>query len=207
MGEGRAVEGRKANPPVCLATPLLTDSPKAFLTKNSFCVITFLPGLPRAIFAKGSICINALLPGTALRVECDVTHSKQTTATLLPGSRFAHCRPRTSLPNALSNRELELLEPRLTHRKQTIGPRSNRELSTNPCFCISEVRRAFTSRWPFLTGSGSQTGFAVTNSKQTAASFLTGSRIARRLRQGTAFYPELRRAAVPNSVQNTGVST
>src|ERR1700678_1901299 len=209
MGEGRAVEGRKASPSVCLAAPLLGGSPRAFLAKDSVRVIAFLPG-------------------SAQYVESDVTHSKQTTATLLHGSRFAHSRPRTSLPNALSNRELELLEPRLTHRKQTIGPRSNRELSTNPCFCISDLRSAITnhllaltqegplttSLWlaltqegPFLTGSGSQTGFAVTNSKQTAASFLTGSRIARKLRQGTAFYPELRRAAVPNSVQNTGVST
>src|ERR1700689_3449685 len=182
MGEGRAVEGRKASPSVCLAAPLLGGSPRAFLAKDSVRVIAFLPG-------------------SAQYVESDVTHSKQTTATLLPGSRFAHCRPRTSLPNALSNRELELLEPRLTQRKQTIGPRSNRELSTNPCFCISDLRMAFTSHplalftltqeGPVLTGSESQTEIAVTNSKQTTATFLTGSRIARRLRQGTAFYPEL----------------
>ncbi len=223
MGEGRAVEGRQANPSVCLATPLLTDSPKALFTKNSFRVIAFLPGSDQY-------------------VETAVTHSKQTVATFLPGSRIAPralrqgtafypelrraaapslARPQfhssfraASIAKPFSNRELELLEPRLTYRKQTIGTRSNRELSTNPCFCISDLPRAFTSHsplttgyCPFLTGSGSQTEFAVTNSKQTTASFLTGSRIARRLRQDTAFYPELRRAAVPNSVQNTGVST
>jgi hypothetical protein len=33
---------------------------------------------------------------------------------------------------------------------------------------------------PFLTGSGSQTEFAVTHSKHTTAPILTGSRIARR---------------------------
>jgi hypothetical protein len=87
---------------------------------------------------------SAFLPGSAQYVESDVTHSKQTTATFLPGSRFAHLasrtvqrdahsRPRTSLANALSNREHQLLEPTLTHRKQTIAPRSNRELSTNRC--------------------------------------------------------------------------
>jgi hypothetical protein len=32
------------------------------------------------------------LPGSAQNVECDVTHSKQKTATFLPGSRIAHLR-------------------------------------------------------------------------------------------------------------------
>ena len=94
----------------------------------------FLPGLPRAFFAKGSVCQGAFLPGSGLRVESDVTRSKQTTATFLPGSRIARCHAPTSFANALSNRELSLLEPTLTLRKQTIAPRSNRELSTNPCF-------------------------------------------------------------------------
>src|SRR6204780_1964730 len=175
MGEGRAVEGRKASPSVCLATPLLADSLKAFLTKNSFRVIAFLPG-------------------SAQNIENDVTSTKQTVGEFLPGARSGQCRGQFSIAKPLSNRELELLEPRLTHRKQTIGPRSNRELSTNPCFCNSGLRRTFTghslalftlaqegpltaSHWPFLTGSGSQTEFAVTNSKQTTATFLPGSRI------------------------------
>src|ERR1700689_442625 len=158
MGEGRAVEGRKASPSVCLATPLLADSLKAFLTKNSFRVIAFLPG-------------------SAQNIENDVTSTKQTVGEFLPGARSGQCRGQFSIAKPLSNRELELLEPRLTHRKQTIGPHSNRELPTNPCFCISDLRRAFTSHWPFLTGSGSQTEIAVTRSKQTRATFLTGSRI------------------------------
>jgi hypothetical protein len=49
----------------------------------------FLPGLPRAFFAKGSVCSNTFLPGSALRVEIDVTYSKQSTGELLPGSRIA----------------------------------------------------------------------------------------------------------------------
>src|SRR5271156_3764206 len=82
-------------------------------------------------------CLLAFLPGSGLRVECDVTYSKQMTAPFLPGSRIAHCRVRSSIANLLSNRELELLEPCLTHRKQTIAHRSNRELSTNRCFRYS----------------------------------------------------------------------
>jgi hypothetical protein len=180
MGEGRAVEGRQASPSVCLATPLLTGSPKAFFTKNSFRVIAFLPG-------------------STQNVECDVTSTKQTVGEFLPGSRIAPrglrqgtafypelrraavpslalpqfhssfraasparafaCtidagRAQISVANPRSNRELELLEPRLTHRKQTIGPRSNRELSTNPCFCISDSRRAFTSHSLALAQEG-----------------------------------------------------
>ena len=56
---------------------------------------------------------------------------KHTTKPPLPGSRFARCHARTSLANTLSNRELRLLETSLNPCKQTIAPRSNRELSTN----------------------------------------------------------------------------
>jgi hypothetical protein len=83
---------------------------------------------------------NAFLPGSALRVECDVTYSKQKAAPFLPGSRIARCHARSSIANALSNRVLRLLEPRLTHTKQTSAPRSNRELSTNRCRANSHLR-------------------------------------------------------------------
>jgi hypothetical protein len=59
------------------------------------------------------------------------SHRKHTTKPPLPGSRFARCHARTSAAKALSNRELRLLETSLTRCKQTIAPRSNRELSTN----------------------------------------------------------------------------
>jgi hypothetical protein len=144
----------------------------------------------------------AFLPGSAQYVECGVTHSKQTTATFLPGSRFAHFASRmvqrearshapTSLANALSNRELHLLERTLTYRKQTIAPRSNRGLSTNPCFRNSVLRSVCTSHSPlacteagrathpgsaFLTETASHSKMAVTHSKQTIATFLTGAR-------------------------------
>jgi len=165
MGEGRAVEGRKANPLVCLATPLLTASPTAFSTKDSVRVIEFLPG-------------------SAQNVECDVTYSKQTIATFLPGSRIGQCRPQVSIAKPFSNRELHLLEPTLTHGKQTIAPGPNRELSTNPCFRNSVLRSvcishslALTQDWSLLTETGSHSETTVNHSKQTTASFLTGARI------------------------------
>jgi hypothetical protein len=39
----------------------------------------------------------AFLPSSALRVECDVTHSKQTAALFLPGATTAHLRFRKPL--------------------------------------------------------------------------------------------------------------
>jgi hypothetical protein len=85
---------------------------------------------------------------------------------------------------ALSNRERQLLEPVLTHRKQTMASRSNRELSTNRCSCNFHLSGALLSKGllrqiQFLTGSAPQTEFDVTYRKQTTAQFLTGSRIAR----------------------------
>jgi hypothetical protein len=98
-------------------------------------------------------------------------------------------------PSPVSNRELDLLEPDLSHCKQRAATVSNRELSTvrnfaflsalghdhlavslhGPRIAVRGTRRPTT----FLTGSASQTETAITHSKQTLASFLTGSRIAR----------------------------
>ena len=149
-------------------------------------------------------CFLAFLSGTGLHIEFAVTDSKQTTAPFLSGARTpqfvprtvqrdAHRHARTSIANALSNRELQLLEPRLIHRKQTIAPRSNRELSTNLYRCNSHaviatqtfltgLPRAFFAKGSicatrFLTGSRMQVEFAVTHSKHTTAPFLPGSRI------------------------------
>jgi hypothetical protein len=81
----------------------------------------------------------------------------------------------------LSNRERQLLEPPLTHRKQTVAPRSNRELSTNQCSCNFHWSGALLSnglprQMQFLTGSAPQTEIDVTCSKQTTEKFLTGAR-------------------------------
>jgi hypothetical protein len=119
--------------------------------------------------------VKSLLPGSAQNVECDVTHSKQTIGKLLPGSRIGQCRARTSIAKSLSNRERELLESSLTHRKQTVASRSNRELSTNPCRLISRVVIPIPT---VLTETASQTEFTVTHSKQSADEILTGARIA-----------------------------
>jgi hypothetical protein len=64
-----------------------TISTKASAFRDAF--LAFLPGLPRAVFAKVSVCINTFLPGSAQQVEMAVTHSKQSTAAFLPGSRIA----------------------------------------------------------------------------------------------------------------------
>jgi hypothetical protein len=131
-------------------------------------------------------CFLAFLPGSGLRVECDVTYSKQTTAPFLPGARTARSHARSSVATALSNRELELLEPHLIHRKQTIAPRSNRELSTNRCRVNS---RAVIPVPTFLTETRSHSEFIVTHSKQTTAPFLTGSRIVTKpLGSGIVFH-------------------
>jgi hypothetical protein len=128
--------------------------------------------------------------------------SRQGTASAVPNAAQpsgvstpeARCHAQTSLAKTLSNREHRLLELTLTHRKQTIAPRPNRELSTNRCrdnshaviptlTFLTGLPRAFFAKGSvctskFLTGSASQTEFAVTNSKQTTGAFLTGSRFA-----------------------------
>ena len=117
---------------------------------------------------------SQFLPGSAQNVEFVVTRSKQTAGEFLPGSRIGQCRARTSIAEPLSNREHELLESSLTHRKQSVASQSNRELSTNPRCGNS---RSLIAVPRFLTGSASQTEFDVTHSKQTTAHFLTGARI------------------------------
>ena len=75
-----------------------------------------------------------VLPGFALRVENDVTHSKQSSVTQATRGQNRLPRPakigKVSHMADISNRELQLLELDLTYRKQSTDPRSNRELST-----------------------------------------------------------------------------
>ena len=145
----------------------------------------FASGLPRAFIAKGtSEHRSKLAPLQGLS-------NRELTMRQASASRL----PRANLPKgasnatrgicfALSNRELELLEPALTHRKQTTAPRSNRELSINQCCGNFHLSGALLSsglprQMQFLTGSAPQTEFDETHRKQTTAHFLTGSRIAR----------------------------
>ena len=128
----------------------------------------FLPGLPRAFFAKGSICSSAFLPGSAQQVKCDVTRSKQTTGPFLPGATTAPrwLRQGTALavPSLVSSIEFHC---------------SFRAGSPARAFaCTLDPAPATVYFSPFLTGSASQTEMAVTHSKQTTETFLTGSRIA-----------------------------
>jgi hypothetical protein len=65
---------------------------------------------------------------------------------------------------ALSNRELNLLEPSLTYTKQTTTPSSNRELSTDQCdsnFIRSDFRN--TERFKRENDAFSQSSFATSN--------------------------------------------
>src|ERR1700689_3017015 len=138
-GVGRKNSGART-PPTCLATPFLTGSPRSLFCPGHSLALTQEGPLNTSDWPLVTSRCSTFLPGSGLPVEFAVTHSKQTTAPFLPGSRIAHRHARSSIANALSNRELQLLEPRLTHRKQTIAPRSNRELSTNLCRANSHLR-------------------------------------------------------------------
>jgi hypothetical protein len=153
--------------------------------------------------------VNSLLPGSAQNVEFVVTRSKQTVGVFLPGSRIVNPtgfilsgveggRAGRRAIRDLSNRECDLLEPSLTHRKQSIASRPNRELSTNPCRLISRVVIPIPQ---FLTGSGSQTEFRVTHSKQSTDEILTGARIV----NPYGIHPERSRRAHYGS-RNAGLS-
>jgi hypothetical protein len=90
------------------------------------------------------------------------------------------------IENAELNRQIGLFRNAVTHRKQRVATRSNRQknqirksdnLDTIPT-TASAFRDTFLA---FLTGSALQTEFAVTRSKQKTGTFLTGSRIARQV--------------------------
>ena len=94
--------------------------------------------------------------------------------------------------SALSNRELQLLEHPVRHRKQTKPALSNGELSTNRWRNDSRtpflfLRQNYNWSRPFLTGSASQTECDVTHSKQTMGKFLTGARTHIRVFQFSPF--------------------
>ena len=118
MGEGRAVEGRQANPSVCFTTPLLTGSPKAFSAQDSV----------RAI---------ALLPGSAQNVECDVTYSKQTTGTFLTGARIALKQLRFRHSTGVSSRPIHSM-PSISAGHSMLCP-YGRELTVRGCLKRSKI--------------------------------------------------------------------
>ena len=100
------------------------------------------------------------------------SHTKHNTKPCLPGSRIAHFASR------MAERDAHRHAP-----TSIANALSNRELSTNPCRANSHFPTEFFANssacLTFLTGSALQTEFAVTHSKQTTGTFLTGSRFAR----------------------------
>jgi hypothetical protein len=171
------------------------------------CLLPFLPGSglqvecdvtnskqTTAPFLPGSrIAPPGLRQGTAFHAELrsaampNASQSSGVHTLVAEATPEVRCHALTSITSALSNRELQLLEPRLIHRKQTTAPRSNRELSTNRCRGNSHAVIPIPS---FLPGSGLQVEWAVTHSNQTTEPFLPGSRIAtKRLLSRTVFHP------------------
>src|ERR1700735_391266 len=157
----------------------------------------FLLGLPRAFFAKGSVCPSAFLPGSAQYVENDVTPSKQTTATFLPGA--------TTAPRGLRQGTAFGAERRGAAVPSLVRPADKSSIQSNYSFRAASPARAFARVLdpgvtnvnfgpfqtgflgaffatnsvrprPFLTGSAPQTESSVTHSKQTIRPFLTGAR-------------------------------
>jgi len=145
--------------------------------------------------------LNRQIPG----VEHLATRTKQTPALHSNRQKFQFCLDEISTP---------LSSVRAREHARILGPEWFRGAApaTDAWLTCSDRKNGWGDRLSqVLPGSGLRVEFAVTHSKQSIAAFLPGSRIARNrnplLRQGTAFYPELRRAAVPSSVQNPGVST
>ena len=123
------------------------------------------------------------------------------------------CEPRVAghgPRSPLSNRELDLLEPHLSHCKQRKATVSNREPSTicnigapsalvrgTAAVSLRGLRTAGCGSRPlapFLTGSASQTEFDVTPTKQKVGKFLTGARTAFKVAQ---FRPEFQSKSQP----------
>jgi hypothetical protein len=119
----------------------------------------------------------AFLSGSGQNVECDVTYSKQTTAPFLPGATTPQFGSRIFSRGAHGGAH-SASRMQLTHtfRVNPEGIHPER---------ICEGRNS-----AFLTGSASQTELAVTHSKQTTGTFLTGSRTAIRNSQKWAAIKE-----------------
>src|SRR6202046_5213796 len=107
-----------------------------------------LTGSPKAFLLQKSGRVIPFLPGTASQVECDVTSTKQTAVPFLPGTRIG------------------ALDFHFSHSR-------THSLPPLPRLTLDGFGQASA---PLLTGSGSQTEFDVTHSKQTAEKFLTGPR-------------------------------
>jgi len=134
-----------------------------------------IPGFLATKEASVSSVATAFLPGSGEYVECDVTYSKQTTATFLPGATTALRRLRHGTAFYPELRRAAVASPVSSiqfHRSFRAGSPARASACTlNPAAATVDFS-------PFLTGSASQTETSVTHSKQTIATFLTGARTA-----------------------------
>jgi hypothetical protein len=142
---------------------------------------------PATTMSSISCYAPAFLPGSAQYIECDVTHSKQTTARFLPGSRIASHGSRQG--TAFYPELRRAVVPSLVCHDEEKSFRAGSLARDFTCAlaCPGEfpagLPRAFfvngsVCSIPFLTETASHSEMAVTHSKERIATFLTGARIA-----------------------------
>ena len=131
-----------------------------------------------------------------------------------PSRASAPRRTTRGICSAFSNRELNLLEPSLTHRKQTAAPRSNRELSTILLYhnLIHSDFRIVAHSKPrndadFQSGCTASNRFwskSRSSRKQNIKPFLPGATTAHNDSQVSRFFPSALWS--PFSIQSTAAS-
>ncbi len=128
---------------------------------------------PRCASARGGIRtsrVNTLIVSPLSTSAC-CTHTTPIISSQMP------------VENAELNRQIGVFRNAVTHRKQRVATRSNRQKiqiwKSDDLGTTSVKVGAFCAPFrPFLTGSGSQSEFVVTHSKQSTGEFLTGARTA-----------------------------
>jgi hypothetical protein len=132
-------------------------------------------GGPRPQHASARVA-SRVLPGTFAALP----------SALLPASRQpsgSNISPPTPIKTAELNRQTRVFRNAVTHRKQRVAARSNRQKikfcetgnSASASLTVSAFCDAF---FAFLPGSAQYVKIAVTHSKQSTATFLPGSGIA-----------------------------
>ncbi len=170
---------------------------RAYLELRSAPVFSRLVSHPERAhaFLRPANCakLNRQIPG----IEHLTTRRKQSPAIRSNRQNFHFCLNEISTP-------LSSLGAREHARSLRPGCFPGAARATDAWLTCSDRKNGCGDRFSrLLPGSGLQVELAVTHSKQSIASFLPGSRFARKrnwLRQGTA-------SAVPSSVQNSRVST
>jgi hypothetical protein len=143
-----------------------------------------IPSFPAQKKPSISSFPTAFLPGSAQYVESDVTHSKQTTATFLPGSRIASHGLRQGTALAVPSLVCPGEEGAIHYSFRAGSPARAfaRTLDPDtatvdfssflPGATTEQCHAPGTLNSAFLTGSDTQTEFDVTHSKQTTKKFL-----------------------------------